>query len=58
MQDSVLEPLITVQEAMTFVANIKLSVKVNQEDKEALVSGIFLIQQSNVEAWCKEKFDI
>lgn len=40
MQDSLLEPHVTVQEAMTFVADTKLSVKISRKEKDALVSGV------------------
>lgn len=38
MQDDQLEPFVTVQEAMTFVANVKLSTKISEEDKMETVS--------------------
>lgn len=38
MQDDQLEPFVTVEEAMTFVANVKLSTKISEEDKIETVS--------------------
>lgn len=40
MQDDQLEPFVTVEEAMTFVANVKLSTKISEEDKIETVSVI------------------
>ena len=39
MQDSLLHPLLTVKEAMSFSVNLKIGKELNAEEKEVRVSG-------------------